>query len=76
MQLLNGTRFGTLLQTILYLTGVPVFIDEQDGQSTRIDGRAGGLLQLNMNNIVSSPHPDGMYLLIMSCKSVAICLNQ
>jgi hypothetical protein len=59
MELLNGTRFGTFLQTILYLTGVPVFVDNEGHSSIRIDGRASGLLQLNLNNIVSSPHPDG-----------------
>jgi len=62
MQPLNETRVGTLLQTILYLTGVPVFIDE-NGYNTGIDGRG----RLSVDNIIPISDPDGKF---QYCKPV------
>ncbi|CAG7819603.1 unnamed protein product, partial [Allacma fusca] len=50
---LNGTRLGTILQTILYISGVPLF---QDNITSDGFTRSGATVFRNLE--VEGPHPD------------------
>ena len=54
LQTLNGTRLGTLLQTILYISGVPLF---QDNITSDGFTRSSSIVFRNLE--VEGPHPEG-----------------
>jgi len=67
---LNGTRFGTFVQTILFLTGVPSIIDHSRDRevSTKQGGRSG----LNLDTLSPNPHPDGNQSITQRSKSAQL----